>query len=139
MKIIANDFCNSTKRNFVSVKDKQCCFFLPMFISLSICFITSGNLVKTYRSCHCAFRMGQVVSRVYLEDLRSWRIVGPLNRSLCHHNRLHQMLLNDRCCLNLRRCFVPAMMPNLDVSSACAYNRSSMEERKRKRKLDTPF
>lgn len=82
--------------------------------------------------------MGQVVSRVFLEDLRSWRIVDPLNRSWCHHSRLCLMLPNDRCCLNLRRCFVLAMMPNLGASSMCVCVRKCTTEKKRKRENEKP-
>lgn len=73
--------------------------------------------MKTYRSYHWAFRMDLVISLEYLVDLRSWRIVDPLNRSWCHHNRLYLMLLNDRCCLSPRQCFGLAMMPDPDAFS----------------------
>lgn len=51
-----------------------------------------------------------------LEVRGNLRNADPLSHSFRRQNRLHLMLLSDRCHLNLRQCFVLVMMLSPDVS-----------------------
>lgn len=63
--------------------------------------------------------MGRARVQVYLVVLRNFEMnaADPLNRSCHRRDRQHRMPPNDRCYLNLRRCFVLAVMLSQDAFS----------------------
>lgn len=72
---------------------------------------------KTKVKTHQNYRYACLMVLVAILEVRgNLRNVDPLSHSFHRQNRLHLMLLSDRCHLNLRQCFVLVMMPSPDVS-----------------------
>lgn len=77
--------------------------------------------MSTYRNYRHACQMGRARGRVCLEVQGKHLGMSVADRHSNHpmSNRHHgQRLPNDRCYLNLRRCFALVEMPNPDVFSA---------------------